>query len=533
MNDRRARNPVLPGHHPDPSLCRVGDDFYLVTSSFTYFPAIPVFHSRDLVHWRQIGSVIDRPDLVPLPGLESSDGIWAPTIRFHQGVFFVTCTVAAGRRGWINFVTTATDPAGGWSDPVALDAEGIDPSLFFDEDGRAWYCAARDAADERERAELWIQEFDPVSLSLTGPQHVIWHGAMRGEWTEAPHIHKRNGTYWLIAAAGGTERNHAVVAASSSHVLGPYHSDPRNPLLTHRALDSAYPVQNVGHADLVDLADGTTWAVLLATRPIAGTHTLGRETFLTEVAWSDDGPVFSPGSGRLELEFDAPLPLDPPTDSLPSRETFRDGVPLGWVSLRAPLQIGDPEDVDGLSLQPSPDRLSDTGIPAFLARPQQHVIFRAEAAVDLREAGPSDRGALVVFQNQGRFAELETTVTEGGAEVVLRGFDGQERELGRAVMQTRRASAIHLRVSGDVEQYTFSAAADGGSWVQVGPTIPRSWFSTEEAGGFVGVHLGLHARGTEPWAGGVVRFAWFEYKGQADASSERAGEIVHDRGHTI
>ena len=514
MSDLRARNPVLPGHHPDPSICRVGDDFYLVTSSFTYFPAIPVFRSRNLVDWEQIGNVIDRAGQLPLTGLETSDGVWAPTIRHHGGVFYVTCTIARDRRGWINFVATADDPSGPWSNIVVLDAEGIDPSLFFDDDGRAWYSAARDAKDQSvARAELWVREFDPSSLSLIGPEHVMWNGAMRGAWVEAPHIQKRDGKYWLIAAEGGTERNHAITAAVSSSVTGPYISDPRSPLLTHRFLDPDGPIQSVGHADLVDLADGRVFAVLLATRPIDGTHTLGRETFLTDVAWSDAGPVFSPATGTVEPVFNPPLAEDAPPVRRGAREDFRAGVPSGWVSLREPLAAGPATGPDGLTLVASSIPLGSTGTPALLLRPQQHVRFRAETEVHLVQTMRPGFAGLVVFQNQSRWAELR--IVQSGSEVTaaLASFDGDEHESGPVSLAP--SPLAQLRVTGDRLSYDFAASTNGTSWTSIG-SIPRAWFSTEAAGGFVGVHLGLHAGVRAAEASTTVRFGWFEYEGEAD-----------------
>lgn len=502
-----AHNPILPGHHPDPSICRVGDDFYLVTSSFAYFPGIPIYHSRDLVHWQQIGNVLDRASQAPLDGLESSDGVWAPTIREHLGTFFVVCTIASGRRGWMTFVTTATDPAGPWSDIVDLDADGIDPSLFFDDDGRAWFCGARDATDGRERAELWMREFDPAALALVGQEHILWHGAMRGEWCEAPHVYKRDGAYWLLGAEGGTERNHAVVAARSSTVTGPYETDRRSPLLTHRHFGDDEPVQCVGHADLVDLDDGSSWAVMLATRPIDGTHTLGRETFGAPVEWTQLGPVFASGSGRLALEFDAPLP-SAGTDPTPSRVTFEAGVPAGWVSLRAPLGDRLGTGVDGLRLRASSIGLESTGTPSFVARPQDEVEFSAETVVILEAANFEDSGALVVFQNQSRWAAIRVVRTDNGLRADVVALDDTAPEV--LTSQPVPGSSAAIRVTGDRRAYRFEIGDEGAAWSLL-TEIPRPWFSTEAAGGFVGVHVGLLAS-TPVGEGGWVGFRWFDYR---------------------
>ena len=297
-----ADTPVLPGCYPDPSICRVEDDYYLVTSTFEYFPGLPIFHSRDLVHWRQLGHAIDRPAQLDLSGVLSSGGLYAATLRHHDGVFYLVNTLVQacdGAQGG-NYLLTAGDPAGPWSDPVWLtDAEGIDPSLFFDDDGRAWYVGARPSREPawEGQTDTWLRELDITTLQLAGPEHVLWHGALLGAvWAEGPHLYKVDGRYYLLAAEGGTEHNHAVSVARADEVTGPYAGNPGNPVLTHRNLGRGYPIVATGHADLVQLPDGEWWAVLLAMRPYGGYHcNLGRETFLVPVVWEDGWPVFAPG----------------------------------------------------------------------------------------------------------------------------------------------------------------------------------------------------------------------------------------------
>ncbi|MEU8384095.1 glycoside hydrolase family 43 protein [Streptosporangium sp. NPDC048865] len=261
-------NPVIPGFHPDPSVCRVGADHYLVTSSFEWFPGVPIFHSRDLVHWRQLGHVLDRPSQLDLDGVRPSGGIYAPTIRHHQGVFYMITTLM-DEPG--NFLVTATDPAGPWSDPVWFpETRGFDPSLFFDDDGRAWMTGTRPRDTERYAgdSEIWLREFDPATLKLLGEEHVIWEAAQRGGvWCEGPHIYRAGAHYYLLTSEGGTAEDHAVMVARAERVTGPYHGNPRNPVLTHRHLGLRHPITSVGHPDLVRNAEGEWWSVLLATRP--------------------------------------------------------------------------------------------------------------------------------------------------------------------------------------------------------------------------------------------------------------------------
>lgn len=478
-------NPVLPGCHPDPSICRADDAYYLVTSSFGWFPGLPVHRSTDLVSWEPIGHVLDRPDQLPLTGLDLNDGIWAATIRHHDGIFYVVATLARERRGALSFVATATDPAGPWSDPVALDADGIDPSLFFDHDGRCWYTAARDSANPALTGpgELWLRELDIPTLTLTGPEHVLWHGALHGQWVEGPHLYRRDGRYWLIAAEGGTERNHAVTAASATDVTGPYTVDPRSPLLTHRHLDPGIPVQNVGHADLVDGPDGRSWAVLLGVRAVDGLHTLGRETFLVPVEWTSSGPVFAPGVGMIHAAEDSPgaaETLDP--DRVLSTQ--------GWMSMRGPVDYR----VDGetLTLPPSPEPLTGTGTPALLARRQQHQHFRFTGRV-------SGDGGLVVLLHQQRWA----TFIRDGDCVRLSTYSGQTGVTVATVPVHGPTS--DLLVTGDLSGYRFTVIDPTGPR-HLGQ-IPRSFFATEIAGGFLGVHLGIACAGSSP-----AGFSGIEYR---------------------
>ncbi|HMB24188.1 MAG TPA: glycoside hydrolase family 43 protein, partial [Anaerolineales bacterium] len=202
------RNPILPGFYPDPSVCRVGEDYYLVTSTFEYFPGLPIFHSRDLVHWRQIGHVLDRPSQLPLDDIRFSGGLYAPTIRYSNGRFYVINTLVSGKTKSGNFIVTATDPAGPWSEPYWLEsAPGIDPSLFFDDDGRVWYTGNRIPAQVQFEGhrEIWLQELDLQSMSLVGDTYSLWDGAIRGGvHAEAPHLYKVDGRYYLMIAEGGT-----------------------------------------------------------------------------------------------------------------------------------------------------------------------------------------------------------------------------------------------------------------------------------------------------------------------------------------
>jgi alpha-N-arabinofuranosidase len=376
-------HPVVPGFHPDPSICRVGADFYLVTSTFEYFPGLPVRHSRDLVNWQLIGHVLDRPSQLDLDGVIGSGGLYAPTIRWHRGIFYVVCTLVGPPEGRPagNFVVTATDPAGPWSEPTWLGEQAsFDPSLLFDEDDaeRATFCAARPNPDSPVPGgtEIWVQAFDVRTRTLVGPQTVIWHGALvEAVWAEAPHLYRVPDGFLLVIAEGGTAYHHAVTCARAEAVTGPYRNGPANPILTHRHLGERYPVVGAGHADLVDDADGSTWAVALAMRTRwadDGYHyPMGRETFLAEVQWEDGWPVVNPGVGRLR-EWQTGIAGAVPAVAQPVRDDFdRDSLGPGWSFVRTPrTRIASLTERPGwLALYPQHVSIEDVGCPAFVCRP--------------------------------------------------------------------------------------------------------------------------------------------------------------------
>lgn len=488
-------NPVLAGFHPDPSVCRVGDEYFVVTSTFGYFPGIPVHRSRDLVTWERIGHVLADPTHVNLDGLDVSDGVWAPTIRHHNGIFYVVYTVAENRQGRGTFVSTATNAAGPWSTPVELDADGIDPSLFFDGDGRCWFMAARDATLDIATgpAEIYVREFDYAQLALVGHETVIWHGALTGQWVEAPHLYRRGDRYYLIAAEGGTERNHAVTAATASNPEGPYRTDPRSPLLTHRHLGARASVQNVGHADLVDSPSGETWALVLGVRHRDGVHTLGRESFLVPVEWEPEGPVFAAGLGAVTASSDS-------TQEEPD-----------WLSLRGP--VAHRWSSTDLHLPSSPALLSGRERPSFLGRRQDRHSFTFGATV----RAPLDlesESALVAFQNQDRFVSI--AVRRTAAAVVI---ETHLHSRDTTTLLDRRVGSgwQRLEIRSDGSNYMFGVATGDG--FEEHASVPARTLSTEEAGGFVGVVLGASHRGS---AGVTATFIDVAYGPLVTANDEEA-----------
>jgi xylan 1,4-beta-xylosidase len=332
-------NPIINGGYPDPSIVRVDDDFYIVNSSFEYFPSLPIHHSKDLVNWELIGYGIDRPSQgtgkVNLYDVQQQGGIHAPSIRYHDGLFYIVTTNVyspvdkSKPTEMVNFILTAKNPAGPWSDPYVIEgAPGIDPDIFFDDNGKVWFVGTHDTGNPNKNGigEIWIQELDLNNWKLKGQRHSIWRGACGGCCVEGPHIYKQYGRYYLMVAEGGTSYNHAVMISSSKNIEGPYDSNPKNPILTSRHLSNNNWVHSTGHADLVQLKDKRWYMVSLGIRnEMDSTSNMGRETHLMPVVWEEawdnwvevekgrwepviiKWPVVAPNTGKVERNTSIPF----------------------------------------------------------------------------------------------------------------------------------------------------------------------------------------------------------------------------------
>lgn len=502
-------NPVLPGFYPDPSWCRVGEDYWMVNSSFSVFPGLPVHHSRDLMRWTCVGHVLDRPAQLDLDGVGHSQGLFAPTIRHHRGRFYVVCT-NVGKRN--TFVVTADHPTGPWSDPVWLDdAPGIDPSLFFDGD-KAWYCGTRPLPEGPAYFgdwEVWARELDLPTLQLTGPEHRLWRGALRDcVWPEGPHLYKKDDWYYLLIAEGGTGADHAVTVARSRSVEGPYQGCPANPVLTHRHLGPAAPVVNVGHGDLLEDHRGRWWLAHLASRPYGGVSPLGRETFLTPVAWVDGWPRPALGTGTVPSEIDTGLG----GEGSPRPEVWCEpfdgpGLPPSWVGLRTPRRtFADLNRRPGwLSLSAGPESLRETGCPSFLG---QRLRWRKWQALTRLSFEPSAGWAgLALVQSDTHQFRLEAGQAPGGTPVIrLVGAEGGPDDVMASVAWD--GAPVVLAVRAEDHDLSFWAGPSTTRLAPVARGIDGRRLSTERAGGFVGTLAGVFAVGRDParWA----EFDWFE-----------------------
>ncbi|MGD7045639.1 glycoside hydrolase family 43 protein [Jeotgalibacillus proteolyticus] len=512
------QNPILPGFYPDPSICRVKDDYYLVTSSFAYFPGVPIFHSKDLVNWKQIGHVLDRPSQLPLEGQKQSEGIFAPTIRFNQGVFYMI-TTNVGRGG--NFVVTATDPAGPWSDPYYLDSPGIDPSLFFDDDGKAYYCGTRPAPEGEAYSgnwEIWLHELDLDTMKLVGDSYGLWRGALREViWPEGPHLYKINGMYYLLISEAGTGHHHAVSIARSKEITGPYTGNPGNPILTHRHLGKDYPVVNVGHCDMVETQNGEWWAVGLASRINGGYYrNLGRETYLMPIQWEDGWPIMSPGTGKLEMSY--PIPELPQQEvSQPASSVCdhfeEDKLALHWNFLRTPKEefYSLTSRPGFLSLMLRPEKLTELVNPSFVGRRQQHFHFQASTVLEFAPESDNEEAGIVLLQsNEFHFRFVHTK--KGGENVILliKCEAGEEEVLKEQPVHSEK---LYLKVEGRGQDLSFWYGENPSSYAPLIQQVDGRILSTDVAGGFVGTQMGLYASSNGEKSATVAYFDWFEYRG--------------------
>jgi alpha-N-arabinofuranosidase len=515
---RTFRNPILSGFYPDPSICRAGDDYYLVTSTFEYFPGLPIFHSRDLVHWHQIGHVLDRPSQLSLDGVRPSGGLYAPTIRYSQGVFYVVNTLVDGKTKSGNFIVTATDPAGPWSEPHWLDAApGFDPSLFFDNDGRVWYTGNWMARNSQFKGhtEVWLQELDLATMSLIGEPQVIWDGAVKGAvWAEASHIYKVQGRYYLVASEGGTAHHHAVSVARSDVITGPYEGNRGNPILTHRHLGLDYPIVGTGHADLVETPLGEWWMVVLAMRPYGGYYyNLGRETFLAPVHWEDGWPIVSPGTGRVKLTYPVPHLHEHCWPATPTRDHFdQPKLASQWLFLRTPRDQfwSLSERSDYLRLHLRPERVSEQVNPSFVGRRQQHIHFTAQTALEFTPQAEHECAGLALVQNNNFHFCFVVTRTDRPVIRLIKRASGVDEILAEQPIAARRCC---LRVEAHEQAYSFSAAIEPGKWQPVAEGVDGRILSTPVAGGFVGAVIAMYASSNGQSSTNHADFDWFEYIG--------------------
>jgi xylan 1,4-beta-xylosidase len=534
-------NPILAGFYPDPSICRVGSDYYLVSSTFAYFPGIPIFRSKDLVNWKQIGHVMDRPEQLNLDSLGVSRGIFAPAIRYNKGLYYLTCTLV-DKGG--NFVITAKRPEGPWSNPVWLpQVTGIDPSLFFDDDGKAYLVHNSGPPDNKALYDghrtIRICRFDAAALKVAGEEKIIVNGGVdlskKPVWIEAPHIFKVGGQYYLIAAEGGTAGWHSEVVFKSSSVDGPYVPYDKNPILTQRTLDPKreFPITSTGHADLVQTQEEAWWAVFLGCRPYPpsdqGYYNTGRETFLAPVAWRHGWPIINPDLEKVQYHY--PFPMKPSIaggatphgGNLKVRDEFNSNkLDFHWELLRTPREnwYNLSERKGFLAMKVRPETCSDPVNPSFVGRRQQHVVGSASARLDFVPSAENEKAGLLVFQNERHFYYICQSLTNGAPVVQLyksiaeHSVDSQMELLAsRELAVGPKNKAVLLRVEALGNTYSFSFAVEKDKWTALRDSVDATFLSTKIAGGFVGCMYALYATSLGKPSGNTAYFDWFESVG--------------------
>jgi xylan 1,4-beta-xylosidase len=503
------RNPILAGFYPDPSVIRADDKFYLVNSSFAYFPGIPIFESRDLVHWSQVGHVIDRASELSFDGLGISRGVFAAAIQYHSGTFYVLNT-AVDSGG--NFIVSAKSAQGPWSDPIWLSQiDGIDPSLFIDRNGDAYVLnngPPEDVPQYPGHRAIWIQQFNLQKMRLFGPRRVLVNGGVdfskKPVWIEGPHMFEHEGYYYLSCAEGGTEVNHSQVILRAHSPWGPFTPYEHNPILTQRDLnqDRDNPVTNTGHADMVEAADGTWWAVFLGSRPYEGKYyNTGRETFLLPVTWKDGWPVILQQGAQVPYVAKGPSFMQdanqsPMTGNFSWRDEFDSPTvnPL-WVQVRVPKKawFDFTTKTGALTIHPLDMPLDELGNPSYLGRRQQHQNFDASTQLVLPKSGEVDAG-IAVFQSEKYWYFCGARRKDSHTlELFLEKKSGDAVQV-LATQTTAANKAIKVRVTAEQRWYSFYFDVDGQGWKPLREKDDGSILSTQVAGGFVGSTLGPYAR---------------------------------------
>jgi len=532
----RIRNPILPGFNPDPSIVRVGDDYYIATSTFEWFPGVQIHHSRDLVHWRLLTRPLTRASQLNMLGDPDSCGIWAPCLTHADGRFHLVYTdvkrygrtsqpgsAGASLRDFHNYLVTAEQIDGEWSDPVYLNSSGFDPSLFHDDDGRKYLANMLwDHRPGQNRfAGIVLQEYSPGDRRLIGERHVIFKGTSIG-FTEAPHLYKRDGYYYLIVAEGGTGWGHAVTMARSRTLTGPYELHPDVYVLTARNRPDA-ELQRAGHADLVETSTGETCMVYLCGRPLRnrGRCTLGRETAIQPMVWSADGWLRTVAGDALPL-LDAAAPSLPacPFPAAPERENFDDAqLPIAFQWLRSPF----PAELFSLTARPGHLRLygretvGSSFRQSLVARRQQSHSFSASTVVDVQPRHFQQAAGLICYYNSAKFHYLYISHDEeAGRHVRVMSAlpDQPQADAFTPLYPIPSDVAVELRVEIDYERLRFGYRAGGAEWTWIPQQFDASILSDEATApglpNFTGAFVGMACQdmsGTRCPAD----FDWFEY----------------------
>ena len=497
-------NPILAGFYPDPSICRVGDTYYLVNSSFTFFPGVPLSTSKDLVNWKSAGHVLDRPSQVPLKGQHVSGGIFAPAISYNKKnktFYMITTNVGAG-----NFFVKSKDPSKGWSEPIYLrKIDGIDPSFFFDDNGKGYIVhngPVVGGADYEGQRSIRCFEFDVKGDSIKGDFKEILRGGTHVEkkpiWIEGPHLFKKGKFYYLMCAEGGTGGWHSEVILRAKNPMGPWEENPNNPILTQRTgLDPNRkdPVSSAGHADIVEDGKGNWWAVFLACRPYEeDMYNTGRDTYLLPVTWKDGWPEIlaknTPISTVGEKAGLKPAEKNEFSGNFSYTDYFESINPR-WMILRnyEPFFVKGTNS-KGIKLNLLPGNIYKRDPMSAIWARQQHGTFTAETEINFTPRNDKEIAGLALLQKEDHNFVLGKTMKKGQLMVTLTRAEKNNVQIASA---TIKGGKLKLKVEGHDRYYDFYYAVENGDWQLLAKGVDASNLSTQKSGGFIGAVIGLYA----------------------------------------
>ena len=532
-SQEKFTNPIIKGGYPDPSICKVGDTFYIVNSSFEYFPGLPIHSSKDLINWELIGYGLHKKSqvnsIVNLIDVQSDGGIHAPTIRHKDGVYYIITTNVyyneqKGEAEMVNFIITAENPAGPWSNPIHIKgAPGIDPDLFFDDDGKVWYVGNQmpENPNFNGEGEIWLQELDLIEFKLVGEKYLLWRGACGGVWAEGPHIYKKDGRYYLIIAEGGTSFNHAVMVALSDNIQGPYISNPRNPIITSRHLSYDNWVNSTGHGDILELDDGRNYMVLLGIRnEIERGSNMGRETFLVPLTWEREPfewketkylwPVVSPKTGRVEMLNDVIFNNSTQNNEKKFIDNFDSNkLDLNWNFRRYPIDgiYTLNKEANQLDLKCHPNQIVERGRAALLGFKQTESDFEYLTQMYFEPKTSGSEAGISLFQKDDNY--INFTIIKQGGKQYLQAYAVKNGEILKTIKRQSKEynGQVKLKVIADKDSFKLYYATKG---------MDFNLFTTFEgsllkSNGYTGAYLGLYATGNEKKNNDIASFDYVNY----------------------
>lgn len=511
-SSKQFYNPILAGFYPDPSICRVGDTYYLVNSSFSFYPGVPLSTSKDLVNWKQLGHVLDRKSQLPLTHQRISGGIFAPAISYNQKnktFYMITTNVGAG-----NFFVKTKNPSKGWSDPIYLPKiNGIDPSFFFDKNGQGYivHNAPVDGkADYEGQRAIRIFKFDANGDSIVGNHTQIVRGGTHVQknpiWIEGPHLFRVGNYYYLMCAEGGTCDWHSEVIFRAKNPMGPWIECPNNPILTQRTgLDPKRPdiVTSTGHADIVQSKSGDWWAVFLGCRPYQDDfYNTGRDTYLLPVTWKNGWPeILEKGKAmptvlsktEWQKKYNV-ADVNQMTGNFTYTDNFNDGkLNSRWMFLRNPSDFYKFAD-DGLEINAKAVNISQPESPSAIFVRQQHNTFTAETELSFNPSNEHQLAGLVLLQNEEYNFVFGKTMREGKTVVTLKRAERTNITVASATLDNSESEQpLRLKIQGDGRYYNFYYATGDDAWKLLAQGVDAVNLSTHQSGGFIGACIGLYA----------------------------------------